>query len=241
MRKPAKLAIAVFGLWLGLGATTRAGGLALDFTGGSVATTVGDLTNGWSFTLAGTTTVDELGIFAGGNDPLTQDHQVGIWDGSGNLVASVTVTNANSTAISSTDSHGRWLFTDITPVILAAGSYVIGAGYSTGPDALLFQTNAPTMAAGVMYGESRSVQGILNEPTQHFPNDGNGWFGPNFRIATPAAVPEPSTLVMGGTGLAAILSVYYLYRRRSNSPRPSDSLRKDLSSSEIPASARPQC
>src|SRR5439155_26758562 len=103
---------------------------------------------GWSFTVNSTVTADGLGLFDTTPNGLSADYQVGLWNGSGTLLAQTTINNA-STAIASASSVGRWLFNDISPVVLTAGTYVVGGFYATGVDTVIANatiTNVPQIA-----------------------------------------------------------------------------------------------
>jgi len=84
----------------------NAGTLALDLTAGQTFA-AGSFTNiGWSFTVNSTVTADGLGLFDTTPNGLSAEHQVGLWNGSGTLLAQTTINNA-STVIASASSAGR--------------------------------------------------------------------------------------------------------------------------------------
>jgi hypothetical protein len=192
-------------------------GIALDFTDSSPTGTGFPSTWGWTFSLDGTTRVDGLGIWDLESDGLAEDHEVGLWKDDGTLVASITVTNANSTAVASADPSGRWLFVDISPLTLVTGAYAIGAFYGASSDA--FRTNASSMilASGVTYGvggyNSGSSLALQNVSLTKY---GDGFFGANFRIEpTISPVPEPTTIALVFTALPMGLGLAWKRRRKA--------------------------
>jgi hypothetical protein len=105
--------------------------IMLDFTGGAAAPSALYLVFGWEFRTTVSLTIDGLGYWdEGGNGP-AYAHQVGLWTGDGSsLLASTTITGA-STPVPSTSTDGRWLFNDISPLLIPSGTYVLGALYQT--------------------------------------------------------------------------------------------------------------
>ena len=144
-------------------------------------------TLGYSFTLDLPSTVNALGYWSDGN---LVSEQVGIWDSLGKLVSSTIVTRQNEV--------GGYFYTFLTtPVVLAAGNYVIGGSISNGG---LFPVNMTGVvpASGYTYTGSREGVGIgFAEP-----KGADGGYGAqgialvNFSFSQISAVPEPATWAM---------------------------------------------
>ena len=186
---------------------------AADFTG----------TLGWEFSPTQNVTVTSLGYFddmgtALGGQSLSMNHDVGLYDTAGDLLASATITTASP-------ASGLFRFADLaTPVGLTAGAdYILGGVAGTDGYAYDLQ-NASPFAPGITYlqdaydpGNAASLtfptatDGSLSDPNSNASLSGNGYtyFGPNFQYieglpATPPAVPEPSPLALIGLGLVPL-------------------------------------
>lgn len=157
-------------------------------------------TIGFSFTLTQPTSVNALGYW---NGSAPGDYLVGIWDSSG------TPLNVTSVTIGGPSQSAHYTFTSIAPLLLAAGSYVIGGQYAGGsfPYALTGLTTAP----GYVYNgirESEAGSGFTF-PTSAFP-DSQRFFGTqsfalvNFSIVQISAVPEPATWAMMLLGFGVV-------------------------------------
>ena len=199
--------------------TDAAQQLGLDFAAAFDRTPVANSNYGWAFTVTSPIIVDGLGFWDAGSDGLVEKHEVGLWLASVAvplLIASEDVSNNDSVAVPSSSSTGRWLFSTISPVTLAPGSYIIGAMFRAGSpgasDPFVSDASGLSTTLGVNYGVPREIHDTetLTCPTGFGLNEHHGFFGPNFRV-----VPEPSAAILSGIG--AIL----LSRRRRD--RTSDS------------------
>jgi hypothetical protein len=189
----------------------------LDFTGGTQQSFAFDTTVGWKFTVGSgsTITIGGLGIFDFGAGGLKQTHQIGLWTGTGSLLRSTTITNANSTPVASTSPLGNWRSTPLTSSLqLTAGDYVVGAFYlASSPDIFLKNATATTIT-GVAYNEYRAARGSsLLFPDTFVGETGAGFFGPNLFTAT-TPVPEPTSLILLGSGLAGLAGRFAWRKRR---------------------------
>jgi hypothetical protein len=167
-------------------------------------------TLGWGFTIPEPIRLTALGMWDEGADGLVEGHDVGLWRTDGTLLSSTNVSNASPITEGSGSGLGRWLFTPVSPVTLAPGSYIV-AGVS-GNDA--FRTFVPniTLSSPLTNHDSGkyATGGFLQFPTLDEASD-YSLFGANLLFS---AVPEPSSLMLF-TVATVVLSVF---RRRSRGP-----------------------
>ncbi len=207
MNRLTKLA-AGLALIAGLASQSAQATLVMDITSGGGSASCGascdpGTTVGWSFHVNTAFNVDGLGVWdkdANGLGIAAVD--VGLWNSTGTLLASATITSAG-TYETSAHPAGDWLFADISPLFLAVGDYVIGT-MVTG-SAPIAQTNATrTTISEISYTASViSANGAgFSMPTAGL---GVAVYGPNLRMAdtVPPTVPEPESLALLGIGLAA--------------------------------------
>jgi hypothetical protein len=194
-----------------VGAGRASGAPILDFTGGALFFSAGNIAFGWEFRTASPITVDSLGFWDEGGNGLVNSHQVRLWSGDGSsLLASTTITNA-SMPVSSTSPDGRWLFNNISPVVLPIGDYVVGASFVPGSpnpectleDCIREETSLTTTLTGVTFIEPRNGGGGLSFPDTPAPGVVHGYFGPNLQATVVA--PEPGTLILLISGLILLV------------------------------------
>jgi hypothetical protein len=154
-------------------------------------------TLGWDFTANKSLSVNALGFFDDSQDGLTDSHDIGLWDSSGNLLANTTVTTTDPLT-------NQWRYSAVSPVTLTAGdTYYVGALYLDGNDPNVFagDSGVVTTTANITYLESMyEASSTLSFPTSSV-SGGPGYFGPNFSAP---AVPEPSTWAMMLLGFAGL-------------------------------------
>ena len=189
--------------------------VAMDFTGGNLGQSNGNITWGWAFTISSSVTVTDLGVYDEANNGLINSHQVGLWDSGGTLLASTTMASGLSgTAVISTSGFGSLRFNTISSLGIGAGSYVVGALYKDADaDLLRFAATTVTMPPPFTFNQGRSAPGGFVFPSLTSAN--NGFFGPNLRFTT-GTVPEPGVVVslLGAGTLSSLLLVRRRHTRR---------------------------
>lgn len=163
-------------------------------------------TLGYEFTVSQTITVDRLGFYDEGNDGLVTAHDVGIYDLCGTLRTSGTVLSGTGSTL-----NGNYRYVSVTPVVLAAGTYRIGAVVFNGGSNDRFLRGVTTVATDsiVTYVRGKINNGVaaLQFPTLDATSTGlseKGCFGPNFTFSpggTPPGEPE-SNLQGNGISIA---------------------------------------
>jgi hypothetical protein len=153
-------------------------------------------TIGFSFTLSQPKTVNALGYWAAGN--LATSREVGLWDSTGQLLRSTTVSTSDPL-------EGHYYYSGVESLLLAAGEYVIGGRLEVG-DLIPGDLTGVTNATGYTWVAHRELAG----PELAFPTLSPGGFGnqsiAQVNLSFASAVPEPATWTMmligfGGVGL----------------------------------------
>ena len=173
------------------------------FYGGTAADVVG-----FRFTMNSPQSVQSLGVWNGdatGVGGLDSDHQVGIWDDSQTLIASVTVTPASPVT-------GDFRYEPIAPVMLNPGvTYTIGATYLPTDDD--DYVSNPTVTANPEVNIINAVFPAAADLGFVFPTEDSAGnparLGPNFIFgaALPESVPVPAFSRWGLVALILALGV----------------------------------
>ena len=204
------LVVLVLALAVGLTSSAFASTEAWDFGTAGASFTNGTWVFGEVFVPTSRITVDFLGYYApNGLGNFTSDHPVGLYDASGNLLASTVIDNSSGY----TTSSGHFAFNLSTPVDLIPGQTYVVEGISnadpyTWNDAG-FVTYAPITIVGNNWQVGSSLAfngtGVINDVT-------DGYWGPNFGW-DPTPTPEPGSLLLLGSGVAGLAGVL---RRKLN-------------------------
>jgi hypothetical protein len=198
---PRKLALLLILSIIMIVPATLSAGPLVEFTTPGNAFTNGSWTFGIDFSVGRSDIlVTSLGYYDDSGNGFTDNHELGLYDSLGTLLASTTATSG-STLI------GHFRYQDIAPVTLLAGQTyrVVGVSHSD-----LYTWGDPGFAAdpSVTYlGDTYDPGTTLFDPVGQFHNDvSDGFFGPNLFInGTSSGVPEPGAYSLVGCGLAALL------------------------------------
>lgn len=182
-----------------------------------------DFMVGYRFETSTPITLTDLGKFDIDGSGLSAPAQVGIWDLSRNLIASVTVP-AGTGGVAEAAGNYTAYFQPVSPVTLLAGTYVIGA------QAFVAETNTfgatVSMASGITYLSGQyNTSNAFAYPSTGAPTS-QGYFGPNFQFEAAAAAISVVGYTYDGSGAGAT----------PNASFPDGSLSK-LTDGIIPASA----
>lgn len=166
------------------------------------------ITVGSTFTVGSSNlSATSLGIWDENGDGFVASHDVGIWDSSSMLIATVTIPSGTSATL-----VGEFRYIDlVSPVILTQGqSYHIGAFFGPNPDTDTFRSNGGT---GVTFSSDFNTIGYGyagGSSLADFTVTGAGanpYVGPNLQYT---AVPEPATAMLFMVGGAT----WFLLRRK---------------------------
>jgi hypothetical protein len=190
--------------------TVAAASLGVDITsaGPNSLTPVDDrFTIGWAFDVTTPIRVTALGVWDEGADGLVEGHAVGLWSGTGTLLASTTVPAglAADSAVTSALGLGQWLFESVTVLTLPVGHYVMGSESGDDP----FRTLQSAIALNAALANFDSSKFAFS-PTLQFPDQDEGFsdislFGPNLLVEPVVApAPLPASLALLGLGLLGL-------------------------------------
>jgi hypothetical protein len=188
--------------------------LAVDFSStiDQYNETNGSYSLGFQFTTNTAITIKSLGFYDYNKDGLTQDHDVGIYDATGNLLVFTTVLTTDPPV-------SFFRFHDITPYTLSSGqTYYIMA--VSGSEKYAYFTEEFTVDSSLTYVTDVWYWDFKLDPQRPqqtkkltFPNgssettqaQGGAYFGPNF--STDYVAPLPGSLFLVVSGLLGLLGV----------------------------------
>ena len=188
---------------IGTGATSSRGGTAdpaLDFSSSSSTNDDTGYSMGYEFTVNQNLTVAALGYYdAGGvNSGLTSGHVVGIYNLSGGLLTSATVTSADPLT-------GHFRYAAISPISLTAGQSYFVVGVTGTTDDYAWGVNGLTVDPAITFLDTYYIaSSTLAVPTT---SNSDLYLAGSFELS---GVPEPTSLALLGLGA----SILFARRRR---------------------------
>ena len=197
-----RILLGVFVLGFLICAQAFAAGIpAYEWSTDTVQSTDGSWVFGIDFQVNGSNiSVSGLGYYDDNGNGFIDNHEVGMYDSVGNLLASGVVTSADSLI-----GHSRYIA--ISPIVLLAGQVyrVVGVSHS---DNYTWDPLGFSVDPSITYlGDTYQVGTTLVDPAPDFVNDAtHGYFGPDFLIGSSESVPEPSTFVILASGLAGLVA-----------------------------------
>lgn len=159
-------------------------------------------TLGFEFSLATDAMIYSLGIFDDQANGLGVPASIGLWDLSGNLLASTTIAAGDGIL------DGLFRFQSITPYALTAGTHYVVGAYTT-ELATSINTDADSGTGSIdpaitIHRDRFSYFDAATTGGFRFPDVSNelsgGWLGGNFQFTVPE--PESWTMMILGFGLA---------------------------------------
>jgi hypothetical protein len=201
--------LALVGLALALGTVSARADIIFSFSGGG-ANSQQQFTYGFHFTPVVDVVVDSLGFYDFGLDGLAAGHRVGIWTSGGSLLASTTVTTANSTLLGPVVNNGQFRFTQIAGLHLDAGTdYVFGAAIEGASDVWYAGGTNISFSPSLV---TVSSTGVFTPGNFVFPNQtiGNRYAAGSF---TASAVPAPSGVILACLGVAGTFGLRRRFRK----------------------------
>jgi len=142
----------------------------------------------------------DIGFFDSSQNGLAESHEMGIFASDGTLLRSGTIGAGTGASL-----INQFRYIGIAPLLLSAGqTYRVGAVFTTGDDPVLFPgyvTGFSTVPDITFNGSRFAFGATLDDPTLSFGGD-PAYFGVNINAT---AVPEPTTLLLLGSGVVALI------------------------------------
>ncbi len=165
----------------------------------------GSYSLGFAFTVLSPVTVTALGFYDAGKNGLNAPHQVGIYDGSCNLLASAVVAPGDTLV-------GSFRYHAISPVVLGPGKYYAAAVTNNNDPYLIF-VNSLEADSRLTFG-GFVIHSYGGDSSLACPNGPGadpsfkGDFGPNFLISDTANTPSGATPTPTGTKRASVCKLF---------------------------------
>jgi len=150
----------------------------------------GSWTLGYEFSLSNTSIIDALGSYDQNGDGLNGTYNIGLWDTSGNLLRTASVSGSGNPLVSSF----RWA--DIVDITLSPGNYIVASAGDWLPNGDDYYYNGTyTTAQGLTWVRNWEINGSnLQFPTSTY-QLGFGIVGGNVSLNSAPPVPGPLPLL----------------------------------------------
>ena len=183
----------------------------IDNLSGGTIDSNGSWTLGYEFNLSKTSVIDALGSYDQNGDGLNGRYDIGLWDTSGNLLSTASVSGSGDPLVSSF----RWA--DIADITLGPGNYIVasaGAWSANGDN--YFYSGSYTTNVLTYVIDKYIVGSSLQFPISSGGGVAPGWLGGNVSFET---TPVPAPLPFLGVGAAFCFSRKLRQRVKSASLR----------------------
>lgn len=161
---------------------------------------------GFSFTTASTQTFNALGVADFGTVGLSESHGIGLYDTSGNLLASALGVTGTGSVV-----QDGFVWAAISPITLGPGTYIVGASGQWNGDAY-GADGGITVDSGFTYNGPQFVRSLPLQFPSIAAGVNPGYFGANI---SKAAVPGP----LPALGIAAAFGCSRRLRQRLRASR----------------------
>jgi hypothetical protein len=157
--------------------------LTLNVNGDQPATTDDRPWNlGFSFTTSSAQTFNALGVADFDSIGLSQSHDIGLYDTSGNLLASALGVTGTADAV-----QDGFVWAAINPITLSTGTYIVGASGQWDVDKYGYSGTINVDAGYVFNGSQFARSALLAFPSIAGTNI--GYFGANVSAVVPGPIP----------------------------------------------------
>lgn len=168
-----------------------------------------NFTIGWQFTVTSPVTVTELGYYDPAADgELTSNHEVGIFGSDGSLLLSAIITAGKY------NTEDGFAFVSVPSFTLGNGTYVIGGGSFDSSDLFIFSASSLAPIPQITLGKTGlfTFGSVFTLPVSNAASA--TYMGPDFEVASAAAVPESSSLPMLICATLSLAFAGFIFQRK---------------------------
>lgn len=165
----------------------------IDNLSGGINTANGSWTLGYEFNLSNASVIDALGSYDENGDGLNGKYEIGLWDTSGNLLRTASVSGSGDPLVSSF----RWA--DIVDITLAPGNYIVASAGDWAANGDNYFYSGSYTTNGLTYVIDKYINGgNLQFPVASGGGVAPGWLGGNVSLIPAPPVPGPLPLLGAG-------------------------------------------